>query len=162
MTSDAFVATPQPRLSVARKVTGVEEVSLAASQQLLSLAVVALGEGAWSSCANGFTVEKALKYLPSSVAAVILVAASGSVGSGEAASMAPGLGLSCLASGGLLASYILRLAAKDKEAPPKEIVGLFAAIAFFGFSISFQSLFAAGIIQNPLAGPTVVEGFPDL
>lgn len=143
----------------------VEEVSLAASQQLVALAAVAVAEGAWSTVYGGASVQKAIKFLgPTMAAGAALVVANGSVSSASAAAMAPGLGVSCLASLGLLASYVLRLTEADKEAPPKEIVAFFAAVAFFGFSTAFQSLFAAGIIEIPFfqRADVVPGGFPEL
>jgi len=152
------------------------EVSIAASQQLLALAAVAVGEGAWASTVGGFTVDKALRYAaPNVVVAVALVAASGSVGSGEASSMTPGLVVSTVATLGLVANYVIRLREKYPKAdagPEKETVALAAALAFFGFSTAFQAIFAAGIVQLPdvsgvfgTAPPIdvgVPESFPDM
>jgi len=90
---------------------------------------------------------------------LILFAASSSVSSGEAASMTPGLAASVLASFGLCVHYILRLKATTPNAPPKEAVALAFALAFFGFSTAFQSLFAAGIIQLP-EFPSPDSGLP--
>ena len=124
------------------------EVSIAATQQLLALAVFGVGEGVWASTVGGFAVGKALQCLaPAVVAAAIIVAASGSVSSGVAATMAPGLAASTGATLILLASYGLRLAEKQNvaegDAPPKEVIGLFLVLAFFGFSTAVQSFFAA-------------------
>lgn len=139
------------------------EVSIAASQQLLALGAVAVGEGVWASTVGGFGLGKALRYVgPAAAAAAVLVAASGSVASGDAQTMGPGLAASTAACVGLLASYGLRLAAaQDGEAPPKEVVGLAAALAFFGFSTAVQSFFAAGVLDAPtLAVPDL--GLPML
>ena len=67
------------------------EVAIAAQTQLLSLAAVTTGEGLWSTVSFGFSVGRAIQCLaPPLLASVVLVGASGSVGSGVAGEMAPG------------------------------------------------------------------------
>ena len=159
-------ATARRSVAPARRGTTVvgasaAEVSIAASQQLLSLAVIAVGEGAWASQVGGFEVGKALQCLgPAVVSTLLIVASSGSVSSGVAASMAPGLAASTVATMVLLGGYGLRLAEKQTApeglAPPKEVVGLMFALAFFGFSTAAQSFFAADIVQLP-----TLPGFGD-
>ena len=67
--------------------------------------------------------------------------------------MGPGLAASSAAALGLLASYGLRLSEKqaggEGEDPPKEVIGLFFVLAFFGLSTALQSFFAAGIATVP-------------
>ncbi|KAJ1462511.1 hypothetical protein M885DRAFT_610556 [Pelagophyceae sp. CCMP2097] len=141
------VAPARRRVEVA---STTAEVSIAASQQLLALAAVAVGEGAWASTYNGLKVGKVARYLgPAVVVAGVLIAASESVGSGEAVSMTPGLYASTAACAALVASYAIRLGTEDVAAPPKEIVGFIAVLAFFGFSTAFQSLFVSGILVLP-------------
>ena len=74
-------------------------------------------------------------------------------GSGIAGEMAPGLLASSVATLGLVASYASRLSEKqtgdEGDDPPKEVIGLFAVLAFFGFATATQSLFAAGILGVP-------------
>ena len=130
------------------------EVAIAAQTQLLSLAAVTTGEGLWSTVSFGFSVGRAIQCLaPPLLASVVLVGASGSVGSGVAGEMAPGLLASSVATLGLVASYASRLSEKqtgdEGDDPPKEVIGLFAVLAFFGFATATQSLFAAGIVGVP-------------
>ena len=130
------------------------EVAIAAQTQLLSLAAVTTGEGLWSTVSFGFSVGRAIQCLaPPLLASVVLVGASGSVGSGVAGEMAPGLLASSVATLGLVASYASRLSEKqtgdEGDDPPKEVIGLFAVLAFFGFATATQSLFAAGILGVP-------------
>ena len=77
----------------------------------------------------------------------------GIIGSGVAGEMAPGLLASSVATLGLVASYASRLSEKqtgdEGDDPPKEVIGLFAVLAFFGFATATQSLFAAGIVGVP-------------
>ena len=43
-----------------------------------------------------------------------------------------------------------KMARRDEgDDPPKEVIGLFAVLAFFGFATATQSLFAAGILGVP-------------
>ena len=165
----AFVA-PSSRVASPRAApvaSTAAEVSIAASQQLISLAVLAVGEGAWASQVGGFQVSKAIQCLgPAVGAAAIIVAASGSVSSGVAATMAPGLAASTAGCMVLLASYGSRLAEKQTApegmAPPKEIVGLFLVLAFFGFSTAVQSFFAADVVQVPSLPSFGGDALPDL
>ena len=41
------------------------------------------------------------------------------------------------------------VAGDEGDDPPKEVIGLFAVLAFFGFATATQSLFAAGILGVP-------------
>jgi len=166
----AFVA-PASRVAAPRTAPVITstaaEVSIAASQQLISLAVLAVGEGAWASQVGGFQVSKAIQCLgPAVGAAAIIVAASGSVSSGVASTMAPGLAASTAGCMVLLASYGSRLAEKQTApegmAPPKEIVGLFLVLAFFGFSTAVQSFFAADVVQVPSLPSFGGDALPDL
>mmetsp|Transcript_26494 Transcript_26494/g.85691 ORF Transcript_26494/g.85691 Transcript_26494/m.85691 type:complete len:223 (-) Transcript_26494:2470-3138(-) len=167
---------PRRRSAPAPLRANVEEVSIAATQQLVALGVVAVIEGLWSSTVGGFTVEKALKFVtPAAAACALLVFASSSVSNPD--DMAPGLALSIVASVGLAASLVGRLAEKYPErnesgrlfrGPMKESVALMLVVTFFGFSTAFQALFAAEILPNPLAGllegpgPGLPDTFPDM
>jgi hypothetical protein len=155
--SQALVApsrrVPAPRQQTITHSTPAE-VAIAAQTQLLSLAAVTTGEGIWSTVSFGFSVGRAIQCLaPPLLASVVLVGASGSVGSGVAGEMAPGLLASSVATLGLVASYASRLSEKqtgdEGDDPPKEVIGLFAVLAFFGFATATQSLFAAGILGVP-------------
>ena len=155
--SNALLA-PSRRVQAPRQQTITHstpaEVAIAAQTQLLSLAAVTTGEGIWSTVSFGFSVGRAIQCLaPPLLASVVLVGASGSVGSGVAGEMAPGLLASSVATLGLVASYASRLSEKqtgdEGDDPPKEVIGLFAVLAFFGFATATQSLFAAGILGVP-------------
>ena len=143
------------RVSRARAVVVVHqsaaEVSIAASQQLLSLGGVAVAEGIWASTVGGFTVGKALRYVgPALAVTAVFVGSTGSVGSGAAATMGPGLFASTGGCVALLLSYGLRLGETQQgEMPPKEAIGLATVLAFFGFSTALQSIFAAGVLDLP-------------
>lgn len=139
----------------------IEEVSFAAAQQFRVLAVTALVEGVWSTQYSGISVKKALKFLPPAlITAATLYAGDGLVSSADPAQMAPGLTISLFGCLGLLASYGKRLFEKyDERYPEKEIVAIFASLAFFGFSTAFQSFFYAGIITLPSNLP---DNFPSI
>ena len=145
--SQALVA-PSRRVQAPRQQTITRstpaEVAIAAQTQLLSLAAVTTGEGLWSTVSFGFSVGRAIQCLaPPLLASVVLVGASGSVGSGVAGEMAPGLLASSVATLGLVASYASRLSEKqtgdEGDDPPKEVIGLFAVLAFFGFATATVS-----------------------
>ena len=156
-------ATKSRRPSSALRATP-EEVSIAATQQLLSLAVVAVGEGVWSTRIGGATVQKGLRFLlPKVVVAGALVGASSSVASGTAETMTPGLAVSVVATAALCLDYVSRLATEvpeGEEAPAKEAVVAFFILAFFGFSTALQSCFAAGILELPQILPPEDTGVP--
>lgn len=154
--STALVATQRTPTRRARSIVASTpaEVAIAAQTQLLSLAVVATGEGLWSTVSFGFSAGRALQCLaPPLVASAVIVAASGSVGSGVASDMAPGLAASAAATLALVSSYAARLAEKQEGGegrdPPKEAIGLFAVLAFFGFATASQSFFATDILGLP-------------
>ena len=115
--STALVATQRTPTRRARGIVASTpaEVAIAAQTQLLSLAVVATGEGLWSTVSFGFSAGRALQCLaPPLVASAVIVAASGSVGSGVASDMAPGLAASAAATLALVSSYAARLAEKQE------------------------------------------------
>jgi len=166
--ASALVAPPRSAWRRHRRLEATPaEVSVAATQQLLSLAAVTVAEGVWSTRYDGATLGKAFRYLgPNAAVAAALVASSFSVSSGATDTMAPGLFASTAATLALCVNYGLRLGAEadvDEAAPPKEAVGLMFFFAFFGFATAFQSLFAAGVLDNPFAVLTgVPDSFPDM
>ena len=124
-------------------------VALVAGQENYGLAIVALGEALWSFAQSpNFSNIKVL--VPASVAAIILVVASGPmITSGEVTSVQYGLEIATVTSLLLLgASYIARLVAPySPTAKEAAFFGLLIAIAgFFSFS---QNLVVDGFITLP-------------
>ena len=123
-------------------------VALVAGQENYGLAIVALGEALWSFAQSpNFSNIKVL--VPASVAAIILVVASGPmITSGEVNSVQYGLEIATVTSLLLGASYIARLVAPySPTAKEAAFFGLLIAIAgFFSFS---QNLVVDGFISLP-------------
>ena len=123
-------------------------VALVAGQENYGLAIVALGEALWSFAQSpNFSNIKVL--VPASVAAIILVVASGPmITSGEVTSVQYGLEIATVTSLLLGASYIARLVAPySPTAKEAAFFGLLIAIAgFFSFS---QNLVVDGFITLP-------------
>ena len=123
-------------------------VALVAGQENYGLAIVALGEALWSFAQSpNFSNIKVL--VPASIAAIILVVASGPmITSGEVASVQYGLEIATVTSLLLGASYIARLVAPySPTAKEAAFVGLLIAIAgFFSFA---QNLVVDGFITLP-------------
>jgi hypothetical protein len=123
-------------------------VALVAGQENYGLAIVALGEALWSFAQSpNFSNIKVL--VPASIAAIILVVASGPmITSGEVTSVQYGLEIATITSLLLGASYIARLVAPySPTAKEAAFVGLLIAIAgFFSFS---QNLVVDGFITLP-------------
>jgi len=123
-------------------------VALVAGQENYGLAIVALGEAFWSFAQSpNFSNIKVL--VPASIAAIILVVASGPmITSGEVASVQYGLEIATVTSLLLGASYIARLVAPySPTAKEAAFVGLLIAIAgFFSFA---QNLVVDGFITLP-------------
>jgi hypothetical protein len=123
-------------------------VALVAGQENYGLAIVALGEALWSFAQSpNFSNIKVL--VPASIAAIILVVASGPmITSGEVTSVQYGLEIATVTSLLLGASYIARLVAPySPTAKEAAFVGLLIAIAgFFSFS---QNLVVDGFLTLP-------------
>ena len=165
---------PTTSLRRPTKLYSAEEVSVAATQQLVALGVVGIVEGLWSTKVAQFTGANFIRYaVPNLGWGALLFAASTSVSTGVADQMVPGLAVSIIASLGMCYTYSQRLGTTVKpmeDAPPKEVAGLLLAIAFFGFSVAFQSLFAIGILENPFnflfdgggSSTGVPDAFPDM
>lgn len=123
-------------------------VALVAGQENYGLAIVALGEALWSFAQSpNFSNIKVL--VPASIAAIILVVASGPmITSGEVNSVQYGLEIATVTSLLLSASYIARLLAPySPTAKEAAFAGLLIAIAgFFSFS---QNLVVDGFITLP-------------
>lgn len=123
-------------------------VALVAGQENYGLAIVALGEALWSFAQSpNFSNIKVL--VPASIAAIILVVASGPmITSGQVNSVQYGLEIATVTSLLLGASYIARLVAPySPTAKETAFAGLLIAIAgFFSFS---QNLVVDGFITLP-------------
>jgi hypothetical protein len=130
-------------------IVDLDTVALVVGQENYGLAVVLLGEALWSFF-KAPSVDHGVKtLLPAIVAAAVLGAVSGPmVTSGDAASVATGLGIATAVSMFMGAVYVARLTAPFSPSP-KEIpaLGLLVAVAgFFSFS---QNLVVDGFVTLP-------------
>jgi hypothetical protein len=142
-----------PAAADASPIADLNTVALVAGQENYGLAVVLLGEALWSF-SKAPSLDHALKtLLPAFVAAITLCTVSGPmITSGDASSVATGLGIATAISILMGAAYVARLAAPFSPSP-KEIpaLGLLVAIAgFFSFS---QNLVVDGFVTLPSLPP---------
>ena len=124
-------------------------ISLVVGQENYGLAIVCLGEAIWSFAQAPTVGNAARVFVPTTLAAIVLVAVSGPmVTSADPAQIATGLGIATAVSLGLGASYILRLAAPFSPAP-KEIAALGLLVAVAGFFSFSQNLVVDGFVTLP-------------
>jgi hypothetical protein len=126
-------------------------VSLVVGQENYGLAIVCLGESIWSFAQAPTVGNAARVFVPTTLAAIVLVAISGPMvtsASSDPSQIGTGLGIATAVSIALAGSYVLRLLAPYSPAP-KEIAafGLLVAVAgFFSFS---QNLIVDGFVTLP-------------
>eukprot|EP00548_Thalassiothrix_antarctica_P003842 CAMPEP_0194132632 /NCGR_PEP_ID=MMETSP0152-20130528/3052_1 /TAXON_ID=1049557 /ORGANISM="Thalassiothrix antarctica, Strain L6-D1" /LENGTH=308 /DNA_ID=CAMNT_0038827741 /DNA_START=54 /DNA_END=980 /DNA_ORIENTATION=- len=141
-----------PEEAVVRRASDVidyDMISLVVGQENYGLAIVCLGEAAYTffqapSLQNGLRV-----FIPTGIAALGLVFASGPmVTSGDPAQISTGLAIATVISFGLGASYVLRLLAPVSDTP-KEIAAVGLLISLAGFFSFAQNLIVDGFVTVP-------------
>ena len=127
----------------------METIALVAGQENYGLAIVLLAEGIWSFV-KAPSFDHALKTLvPSTIAAIVLVAVSGpAITSGSPDQVATGLSVATAVSVGMGGVYAARLAAPYSPSP-KEIPALGLLVAVAGLFSFGQNLIVDGFVTLP-------------
>eukprot|EP00529_Nitzschia_sp_RCC80_P029905 CAMPEP_0113447660 /NCGR_PEP_ID=MMETSP0014_2-20120614/4354_1 /TAXON_ID=2857 /ORGANISM="Nitzschia sp." /LENGTH=307 /DNA_ID=CAMNT_0000338825 /DNA_START=366 /DNA_END=1289 /DNA_ORIENTATION=+ /assembly_acc=CAM_ASM_000159 len=127
----------------------METIALVAGQENYGLAIVLLAEGIWSFV-KAPSFDHALKTLvPSTIAAVVLVAVSGpAITSGSPDQVSTGLAVATAVSVGMGGVYVARLAAPYSPSP-KEIPALGLLVAVAGLFSFGQNLIVDGFVTLP-------------
>lgn len=153
---DAPTPLPSP------PVTDIDTIALVVGQENYGLAIVLFGEAVWSF-SKAPSVDHALKtLLPAIVAAGVLGFVSGPmITSGDADSIATGLGIATGVSVGMGACYVARLTAPFSPSP-KEIPALGLLVAFAGFASFSQNLVVDGFVTLPSLPTINLPSFPSI
>jgi hypothetical protein len=135
--------------TVDNAIADLDTVALVVGQENYGLAIVLLGEALWSFF-KAPSVDHGVKtLLPAIAAAVVLGVVSGPmVTSGDAGSVATGLGIGTGVSVLMGAVYVARLTAPYSPSP-KEIPALGLLVALAGFFSFSQNLVVDGFVTLP-------------
>ena len=130
-------------------VPDLDVIALVAGQENYGFALAVIGEAVWSFL-KAPSVDHGVKTIgPAGVAAIILAVVSGPmITSGDASSVATGLGIATAVSLGIGASYVARLASPFSPSP-KEIAALGLLVSLGGFWSFSQNLVVDGFVALP-------------
>lgn len=130
-------------------VPDMDTIALVCGQENYGLAIVLMGEAFWSF-GKAPSVDHGIKTLvPASVAAVVLVAASGPmITSGDTGNVATGLWIATAVSVAMGGAYLARCLASYSPSP-KEIPAAGVLVALAGFFSFSQNLVVDGFVTLP-------------